>query len=74
MVVPDGFFKVVLRMEDGPRAIGFIYDNRQDHHRKMREYVVSVDEVEQTTGYDFFAALPDEVERTIEAHADLDDW
>ena len=74
VVVPDGFFKVVLRMEDGPRAIGFIYDNRQDHHRKMREYVVSVDEVEQTTGYDFFAALPDEVERTIEAHADLDDW
>ena len=49
-------------------------DNRQDHHKKMREYVVSVDEVERLTGLDFFAALPDYIEQRIEAHSDLGDW
>ena len=74
VVVPDKFFKVVLCTEGTPRALGFIYDNRQDHHKKMREYVVSVDEVERITGLDFFSALPDDVERRIEEHADLDKW
>ena len=74
VVVPDKFFKVVLCTEGTPRALGFIYNNRQDHHKKMREYVVSVDEVERITGLDFFAALPDDIEQRIEAHSDLDDW
>ena len=74
VVVPDGFFKVVLRTQDTPCALGFIYDNRQDHHRKMHEYVVSVDEVERLTGYDFFAALPDDIEERVEAQSNLDDW
>lgn len=74
VVVPDKFFKVVLCTEGTPRALGFIYENRQDHHKKMREYVVSVDEVESITGLDFFAALPDDVEQRIEKHANLDEW
>lgn len=73
VVVPDQFFKVVLCTQGTPRALGFIYDNRPGH-RKMYEYVVPVDEVERITGLDFFAALPDDVERTVEAHANLDDW
>ena len=34
----------------------------------------TVDEVERITGIDFFASLPDDVERAVESSADLDDW
>ena len=33
----------------------------------MNEYLVSIDYLEQTTGIDFFPALPDELENVLEA-------
>ena len=33
-----------------------------------------MDEVERITGYDFFPALPDEIENEVESHASIDDW
>lgn len=73
VVVPEAFFKVVLRMKDGPKAIGFIYRNEAGN-KKMSAYVNTVDEVERITGLDFFSALPDEIETKVEAVASLDDW
>lgn len=73
VVVPDAFFKVVLCMNGNPKAIGFIYKNR-DGNRPKGDYVNTVDEVERITGIDFFASLPDDVERAVESSADLDDW
>ena len=73
MVVPDAFFKVVLCMNGNPKAIGFIYKNR-DGNRPKGDYVNTVDEVERITGIDFFASLPDDVESAVESSADLDDW
>lgn len=71
--VPEAFFKVVLRMKPSPCAIGFIYKN-QDDNRPKGDYVNSVDQVERITGIDFFPALPDDVEQTVEAAADLREW
>ena len=76
VVVPEAFFKVVLRLENGGKAgkgIGFIYRN-EDVKKKMSAYVNSIDEVERITGLDFFAALPDNVEKAIEAKSDLGEW
>lgn len=74
VTVPEAFFKVVLRMDDGDaQAIGFIYRN-QDGNRPMGDYVNSVDEVERITGYDFFPQLPDELEERVEASASLKEW
>ena len=70
VVVPEAFFKVVLCMNGTPRAVGFIYRNEGGRH-KMMSYVNSVDEVECITGFDFFAALPDNIERRVEANADF---
>ena len=33
-----------------------------------------MDEVERITGYDFFPALPDDIENEVESHASMDDW
>ena len=73
VTVPEAFFKVVLRTGDNPKAIGFVYKNAGGN-RPKGDYVNTVDEVERLTGIDFFPSLPDDVERRVEATADLADW
>ena len=72
--VPEAFFKVVLRLKDEPKAIGFICRNASAKGRKKIDYVNSVDEVERITGMDFFSQLPDDIEQQIEGQADIKDW
>ena len=71
--VPDAFYKVVLCMDNSPKAIGFIYPNIDKHH-PMKYYVLSVNEVEIKTGIDFFYSLDDVIEESLESHADLSIW
>ena len=73
--IPDAFFKVVLTgLQSGkPRAIGFIYKNESGNNKRDK-YVNSVDEVERITSMDFFSALPDDVERIVEANYKVSDW
>ncbi len=73
VVVPEAFFKVVLRLGDAPEAIGFIYKNTEGN-RPKGDYVNTVDEVERITGIDFFPSLPDGVEKAVEAKADINEW
>ena len=56
-----------------PKAIGFIYKNNEGNN-PLDSYVNTVDEVERITGIDFFPALPDDIERTVEASYNLKDW
>lgn len=73
VVVPEAFFKVVLRTGDDPQAIGFIYKNTSGN-RPKDSYVNTVDEVERITCIDFFPSLPDDVEKKVEAECDLGLW
>lgn len=76
VVVPEAFYKVVLRMDkDGKsgKGIGFVYRNEKAK-KSMASYVNSIDQVERLTGLDFFAALPDNMENRIEAEANINDW
>ncbi len=71
--IPDAFFKVILCTSGNPKALGFIFPNNGTQHN-MHDYVFSVDEVEYTTGFDFFSELPDDTEADVEAHSNLEDW
>ena len=71
--IPDAFFKVVLCLGKSPKALGFIYPNIGTHY-KMEDYVLSVDEVEEITGFDFFYSLPDDIENIVESDSDLAKW
>ena len=73
VVVPEAFFKVVLCMAGTPKAIGFIYKN-VGGNRPKDYYVNTIDEVERITGIDFFSALPDDIEKKVEAESNLGDW
>ncbi|NCC11011.1 MAG: DNA/RNA non-specific endonuclease [Bacteroidia bacterium] len=73
VVVPEAFFKVVLTLGKHPKAIGFIYKNTAGNH-PLDAYVNSVDQVERITGIDFFPALPDHIEKQVEAQCDASQW
>lgn len=74
VTVPDRYFKVILApYADPPRAIGFIMENRYNPGG-LQSTAVSVDQVEEITGYDFFAALPDQIENDIESEARYTQW
>jgi len=64
--VPDAFFKVILINDTRKQAaLGFYFENEAGE-RPLSEYLVSVDELEELTGLDFFSALPDEEEKRLE--------
>ncbi len=74
VAVPTGFFKVVLAPFASPmRAIAFVYKN-EGGQKKVEQQVVSVDEVERLTGFDFFSSLPDDIEPEIEKSSNYNEW
>ena len=73
VTVPEAFFKVILRLGDDPKAIGFIYRN-ESGNRKINSYVNTVDQVERITGMDFFPNLPQPLQDEVESTADVGDW
>jgi endonuclease G len=72
--VPDYFYKVLLDISnDNPRMIAFLVPHKNSD-RPLFEFVVSVDELEELTGIDFFYNLPDEIENQIEKSNDYKSW
>lgn len=69
--VPNYYFKVVLKVKrsgstiTSAMAVGAWFEHRQ-YSDSWTNYVVSVDEIERLTGFDFFANLPDDVEAAAE--------
>lgn len=74
VAVPKRFFKVILAPFACPiRGIGFIMPNDRVEGG-MQAVAVSIDSVEAVTGYDFFSALPDDVEAEVESQCDFYKW
>lgn len=72
--VPGAFFKVMIAPYlDEPRGIGFIYPNMSSPGN-MANYAMTIDQVEEITGYDFFYNLPDDIEEKIESTASFKAW
>jgi len=63
--IPSSFFKVIFDPEkqDG---IAFIVPHRNISKAEIPDFIVSIDEVENRTGLDFLALLPDALEDDIE--------
>lgn len=67
VAVPDRFFKVVLVYNrKNPMAMGFLFENKANH-QNLKNYMVTVDKVEEETGLDFFPKVPDSIESRIES-------
>ncbi len=74
VTVPESFFKVILSpYTNPPRGIGFIMPNGKVKGG-MQACAMSIDEVESATGYDFFSAVPDDIEQMVESTANFHRW
>ena len=77
LIVPKYFFcALLLKNSSGYRAIGFWFeqtnvDNSEDN---LKDYAISIDQLEQRTGIDFFCNLPDDIEAEVEASYSPKAW
>lgn len=72
--VPERFFKVVLApYSDPPRGIAFVMPNG-NVSGGVQATATTIDDVELITGFDFFAALPDEIEEDVESQCEYHVW
>lgn len=72
--VPSAFYKVILApYVSEPRGIGFVYPNMSSPG-DMSRYAMSIDDVEEITGIDFFYNLPDDIEEKIESTYSFKEW
>ena len=69
--VPKYFYKVVYD-PDNSKMIAFVLPNEKGQ-KSLREYIVSVDRVEELTGIDFFYELSDVIEERLESKINLSD-
>lgn len=80
LACPEYYFMAVLSQKDDVfHAIAFLVPHKEGMTRnpssdELKEYVVSVDKLEEETGIDFFCNLPDVLENEVEAACNLNDW
>ncbi len=74
VAVPQYYYKVILDYKQPDiKGIGFIMKN-QGSDKGIGAFAVSIDSVEKFTGIDFYTALPDKEEQTIEKEYDYKKW
>lgn len=75
--VPKYFFMAILcKNSRGYKAIAFWLEHKagNDSGDSLKKYAMSVDELEELTGIDFFCNLPDDVETAVEKNVSPDSW
>ncbi len=64
--IPDFYYKIAYFPEENIMIAYFMPNKRLTGH-DLEEFLVSVDELEELTGFDFFSELPDDVEDMLES-------
>ena len=73
VTVPDAYYKVVYDRTSPEKMIGFILPNAESSKR-LQDFAVTVDVVEQATGLDFFNLLPQPQQEQLESSIDINAW
>ncbi|HSR60113.1 MAG TPA: DNA/RNA non-specific endonuclease [Robiginitalea sp.] len=74
VAVPSRFFKVVIREgADGIRVLAFLMENRPASG-PLPGFLVTLDQLEELSGIDFFPGLPQQVQRELEASVQAEGW
>ena len=73
--VPNYFYTVVLRVDQSGNSVsdassvGFWFEHKDYDNSSYADYAVSVDQIEEWTGFDFFVNLPDDLEKKAESNS-----
>ena len=72
--VPNTFYKIIVRKKgDKIYSLSFLIPNKPQF-TSLRNFVVSVDDIEQATGIDFFNQLPKEKQKVFEGSKNTVGW
>lgn len=71
--VPGFYYKVIYDETPPEKMIAFIIPNKGSK-KALDNFVVTVDDVEEATGLDFFSELPLDVQQKLESKSCPDDW
>ncbi|QNM85639.1 DNA/RNA non-specific endonuclease [Polaribacter pectinis] len=72
--VPNQFYKILLDYtEPEIKAIAFLLPHKESN-KPLNNFVISIDELEEKTGIDFFPNLPDNIENKLEASSNYKNW
>lgn len=78
LIVPKYFFMACLmKNSQGYRAVGFWAEQKSNEWRDdqpLSDFAVTIDELEELTGIDFFCNLPDDIENYVENHFSTKAW
>ncbi len=75
IAIPEGFYKIIVSLRKNRLRVLALYLPQESGYNVFpRTRIVSVDEIEQRTGLDFLADLPDEIENPLEAELPTRLW
>ncbi len=76
IVIPKYYFTALLAKKGVTyKSIAFWFEHRaHPQPYSLKDYALSVEELEKLTGIDFFHNLPDDIERVVEKQKNLEDW
>jgi len=79
VLVPKYFFMAILCVKNGKyKALGFWIEHKksysQDEQKSIKPYIVSIDELEASTGIDFFCNLNQDTQDTVEKETVVSEW
>ena len=75
--VPQYFYMAVLCVKnDQFKALAFWtkHENKSIKNANLADYAITIDELEEKTGIDFFCNLPDDIEEQVESTLELNKW
>ncbi len=77
LIVPKYFYMaLLLKIKGQYRAIAFWAENenRDRGNESLRQFAISIDELERRTDIDFFCNLPDDIENRVESSYNTSVW
>jgi len=74
--IPDAFYKIFVGINDNqePKMLALIIPQAVKGYEPFSKFVVTVDKVEELSGFDFFSKLDDRLESKLEASKDIKSW
>lgn len=74
--IPDAFYKIYIGIKANGeiRTLSLIIPQNAKSNEGFEKYVVSIDEVEHRSGFDFLHQLDDDIEDRLESTIELQNW
>ncbi|KFL34805.1 MULTISPECIES: DNA/RNA non-specific endonuclease [unclassified Sulfurospirillum] len=74
--IPDAFYKIYVGIKESGeiKSLALIVPQNAKANDRLEKYVVSIDEVERRSGFDFLHELDDTLENTLEKKIELKSW